>query len=93
MNARHVSFLRRILRTPTTWGSLKTGTPPVKNTEVLLRAGTHSIANLIAEQQVLALGHLFRSGRTSPQAAVTYDRYLRARFISGTRRPGVPRKR
>eukprot|EP00969_Alexandrium_andersonii_P038825 1701804-Alexandrium_andersonii.AAC.1 len=73
MYSRHVSYLRRILKIPTTWGSIKHGAPPTKNEAVLSMAGLPSMASLVAEQQMLALGHLYRSGRHCPQSEATYD--------------------
>eukprot|EP00969_Alexandrium_andersonii_P146387 6474071-Alexandrium_andersonii.AAC.1 len=91
LESRHVSFLRRILKIPTTWGAKKTGAEPVKNTEVLRRAGQPTISSRIAEQQILALGHLLRAGHQAPQCQVTFDRYFGPRVLHGRRRPGVPR--
>eukprot|EP00969_Alexandrium_andersonii_P222790 9840163-Alexandrium_andersonii.AAC.1 len=93
MEARHLSFLRRVLGLPTTWGSIKSGTDPIRNSEVLTRAGFPTFSGLLAEQQLLALGHLYRAGPTAPQCVATYDRYLAPRYLPGTRRPGLPRRK
>eukprot|EP00969_Alexandrium_andersonii_P152705 6752341-Alexandrium_andersonii.AAC.1 len=44
------------------------------------------------EQQILALGHVFRRAPDSPVRNLIMDRFLQPRRLSGPRRPGLPRK-
>eukprot|EP00969_Alexandrium_andersonii_P179004 7913902-Alexandrium_andersonii.AAC.1 len=48
---------------------------------------------LVKQQQALALGHLYRSGRDSPPSIIKFGNRLAARQIRGSRRVGVPRQR
>eukprot|EP00969_Alexandrium_andersonii_P314658 13900247-Alexandrium_andersonii.AAC.1 len=93
LQSRHVRYLRRLLQLPTTWGSIKQGTQPIKNAEVLRRTRQPHMSALVKHQQALALGHLFRSGKESPQSILTHNQHFAPRQIHGDRRVGVPRKR
>eukprot|EP00969_Alexandrium_andersonii_P250832 11085649-Alexandrium_andersonii.AAC.1 len=71
---------------PTTWGSITNDLRPITNDEVRARAGQPTLTGRVCEQQILALGHLFRAGARSPQGEVTFGRYLRPGYLHGDRR-------
>eukprot|EP00969_Alexandrium_andersonii_P356013 15445665-Alexandrium_andersonii.AAC.1 len=93
MEARHASYVRRLLAISATWGSIKMGEVPINNRKVLAAAGMPTLESMLREQQILALGHLFRSPEGSPQSMVLCDRFLRPRTLGGPRRRGLPRPR
>eukprot|EP00969_Alexandrium_andersonii_P192336 8495496-Alexandrium_andersonii.AAC.1 len=67
------------------------GEEPINNRRVLAAAGIPTFESMHREQQILALGHLFRAPEGSPQRVVLCDRFLRPRTLGGPRRRGLPR--
>eukprot|EP00969_Alexandrium_andersonii_P123577 5461287-Alexandrium_andersonii.AAC.1 len=92
LEAYQTRCLRRILGIRSTWGSKQIGEQPIRNVEVIDRAGLPRVSDVVRTLQLTYLGHLLRRPLNDPIRNIVFDRFLAVRRLGGPRRPGTPRE-
>jgi len=88
IDATQVGCYRKALRIPTTHAAILMGQEPVKNVEVMEKAGAQSLSKGLLRSRFILLGHVLRRDGGDPMRATAYDRFGAPRELRATRKPG-----